>query len=158
MMEAQNSSADTLDKDIELQSIHTDSSAHNETDIEEGNAKRDGGFVTITEKEDIEAYPDGVNDPQNEPYSGCAKEGAVTRTSTKSSVNDPGPPPDGGWIGWSQGAYVFHCVLFKEFCVFVDLFARFREVVQRVATIPRTVLYFNPEAFPIEGNLSLTST
>jgi hypothetical protein len=138
MMEAQNSSADKLDKDIEIQSIHTDSSAHNETDIEEGNSKRDERFMTITEKGGIEAYPD---DPQNEPYSGSAKDRAVTRTSTKNSWNDPGPPPDGGWIGWSQGAYIFHCVLLKEFYVFVDLFARLREVVQGVATIPGIVLY-----------------
>jgi hypothetical protein len=134
MMVAQNSSADTLDRDSEIQSIQTDSSAHNETDIEEGNSKRDGRFMTMTKKGDIEAYPDGVNDSQNKPYSGCAKERAVTRTSTKSSWKDPGPPPDGGWTGWSQGVYIFHCVLFREICIFVDLFAKFREVVQRVTT------------------------
>ena len=107
MMVDQNSDADTFDKEVEVQSAHTNSSAHIEADIEEKNSRRDGRFMTMTEKGDIEAYPDGVNDPQNEPYSASAKDGAVTRTSTKSSWKDPGPPPDGGWIGWTQGVYSF---------------------------------------------------
>ncbi len=85
-------SAETFDKDVEIQSLHSDS------EIEEGITVTDGR--TLTEKGDIEAYPDGVNQPQNEVY-----REAVTRTSTKSSWKDPGPPPDGGLSGWSQGSF-----------------------------------------------------
>jgi len=93
------SSSDTFSKDIEVQSIPSESIEHDDSDIDTP-TRRD--FLSMTEKGDIEAYPDGVNDPQNEEWSG-SKEGAVTRTSTKSSWKDPGPPPDGGWVGWTQG-------------------------------------------------------
>jgi hypothetical protein len=33
--------------------------------------------------------------------------GVVTRTSTKSSWKDPGPPPDGGTTAWLQGEFYF---------------------------------------------------
>lgn len=71
----------------------------------------------MTDKGDIEAYPDGVNDPQNEEWSGgCegGKDGTVTRTSTKSSWKDPGPPPDGGWVGWTQGEFLEFFVGLEE--------------------------------------------
>ncbi|KAE9369062.1 MFS general substrate transporter [Stipitochalara longipes BDJ] len=55
----------------------------------------------LTGKDDIEAYPvvDETQDEAQRP-----KEGAVTRTSTKSSWKDPGPPPDGGREAWIQAA------------------------------------------------------
>jgi hypothetical protein len=93
------SSSDTFSKDIEVQSIPSESIEHDDSDIDPPTRRE---ILCMTEKGDIEAYPDGVNDPQNEEWSG-GKEGAVTRTSTKSSWKDPGPPPDGGWVGWTQG-------------------------------------------------------
>jgi hypothetical protein len=93
-----NYSADSVSKDLEVQSLPSSSSDHNVHDMEEK------GGRTMTEKGDIEAYPDGLNDPQNQVWSG--KEGTVTRTNTKSSWKDPGPPPDGGLSGWTQGMYI----------------------------------------------------
>jgi hypothetical protein len=45
------------------------------------------------------------NDPHGDGYGGKGDELGIsaTRTSTKSSWKDPGPPPDGGWKGWTQG-------------------------------------------------------
>lgn len=57
-------------------------------------------YMSMTEKGDIEAYPDEINEPQNTDYD---QERVVTRTSTKSSWN-PGPPPDGGAKAWTQAA------------------------------------------------------
>ena len=59
---------------------------------------------------DAEADEEDIdeNDPHGNEYGGRIDEGmgadAVTRTSTKSSWN-PGPPPDGGWSGWTQGMH-----------------------------------------------------
>lgn len=86
------SSSYMFDKDVEIQSIHSESS---HTDAEE--TERQRVYESLTEKGDIEAYPVAINGPQN------GKEHAVTRTSTKSSWKDPGPPPDGGLVGWTQG-------------------------------------------------------
>jgi hypothetical protein len=67
--------------------------------------------TSMTAKDDIEAYPAGLNVPQGEKdeitrtstkksWRGLAR--AVTRTTTKSSWKDPGPPPDGGLTAWTQ--------------------------------------------------------
>lgn len=67
--------------------------------------------ICMTAKDDIEAYPVGVNVPQGEEdeitrtdtkksWSDVAR--AVTRTTTKGSWKDPGPPPDGGLTAWTQ--------------------------------------------------------
>ncbi|KAL3423342.1 transporter MCH4-like protein 6 [Phlyctema vagabunda] len=66
---------------------------------------------------DVEAHSDFNDDEQpqsimaidKETDAGLAngaqdKDHAVMRTSTKSSWRDPGPPPDGGWKGWTQVA------------------------------------------------------
>jgi hypothetical protein len=92
------SSEDTFDKDDEIPSMHSSLHSNSIRDEEDGR-----GVMTMTEKGDIEAYPDGINEPQNEEWNGNGKAGSVTRTSTKSSWKDPGPPPDGGWSGWTQG-------------------------------------------------------
>jgi hypothetical protein len=83
---------DEFDKDIEVQSLHLSST---EVETEE---KRDA----LTGKDDIEAYP-VVDETQDEEQK--QKDGAVTRTSTKSSWKDPGPPPDGGKEAWIQGSF-----------------------------------------------------
>jgi hypothetical protein len=93
----QSSSEDTFDKDVEIQSIH--SSSHSDSIRDEEYERR---VMTMTEKGDIEAYPGGVNEPQNEEWNGSGI-GPMARASTKSSWKDPGPPPDGGWSGWTQG-------------------------------------------------------
>jgi len=86
----QESSVKTFDKDVEAQMAQSDS----ETEIEmERESSERGDRV-------IEAY----RVPSNGLYAG--KETPVTRTSTKSSWKDPGPPPDGGWGAWTQGMYI----------------------------------------------------
>jgi hypothetical protein len=60
----------------------------------------------MAEKGDVEAYVDAVIDPQNETIkSGTIKEKCLTRLSRTRSVaswKDPGPPPDGGALAWTQ--------------------------------------------------------
>jgi hypothetical protein len=61
----------------------------------------------------LKAYSNGVLEPRNEDYEmartstrrswGDAAR-VVTRMSTKSSWKDPGPPPDGGLLAWTQVA------------------------------------------------------
>jgi hypothetical protein len=88
---------DENNKDLEVQSVHFSS-----TDIEDNDKFRDdekGG--PLREGDDIETYP-VVNETREE--ENRQKDGAVTRTSTKSSWKDPGPPPDGGRKAWIQGS------------------------------------------------------
>lgn len=60
----------------------------------------------MIEKGDIEAYPDAVNDPQNETSKNeTIKERTLrvlSRTKSAASWKDPGPPPDGGAFAWTQ--------------------------------------------------------
>lgn len=69
--------------------------------------------ASMTAKDDIEAYPAGFNAPQGEKdgitrtntkksWSDVAR--AVARTTSKSSWKDPGPPPDGDLLAWTQVA------------------------------------------------------
>lgn len=100
-------SSSTISKTPSIQSVHSHSTL--EPDVE-ASEERHFEPLSMTEKGDIEVYPDGANYPQNEKWDGAenvlAKEGTVTRTSTKSSWKDPGPPPDGGLMAWTQG---MHC-------------------------------------------------
>ena len=68
-------------------------------------------FITMTEKEDIEAYPEVVNDSQGETINNetinnetikerCLR--VLSRTKSAASLKDPGPPPDGGVLAWMQ--------------------------------------------------------
>ena len=109
---AQNSPAGSrMDRDLELQSIDSESDIDSLeiADIEEGRREK-----TMTEKGDIEAYPDGINQPQNQVWiaesapekDGRGLAGVLSRMSTKSSWKDPGPPPDGGTKAWMQGVYI----------------------------------------------------
>ena len=91
---AQTTSSEAFDKDIEIQSVHSSSTEQDDDAIKSG--ENEG---VMKEKEDIEAY---AQDPEIR-IGEKGKEGAVTRTSTKSSWKDPGPPPDGGKEAWIQG-------------------------------------------------------
>ena len=101
------SSADTFNGDIESQSIrHSLSSSEiaRESDRDEELGGEREKKLTLAEKGEADPYPDAINAVRNEIWDGSEeKGGAVTRMSTKSSWKDPGPPPDGGWIGWTQG-------------------------------------------------------
>lgn len=90
--DTQDHSANICERGAEIQTISSDSD-------DEGpeSSARDDRFLSLTEKGDIEAYP-GRNDAMLK-----KKETPVTRTSTKSSWKDPGPPPDGGMSAWAQG-------------------------------------------------------
>lgn len=121
--QTQDVETESFDKEISIQSLHSSSSSsHTSHDIHAPQAGRDddvklGRQESMTEKGDIEAYPDGVNDPMNGEYSGSGdKRGedgkgngrmskVLSRISMKSTWKDPGPPPDGGWSGWTQGIY-----------------------------------------------------
>jgi hypothetical protein len=63
-------------------------------------------FISMTEKGDIEAYPDVVNDPQDETINNeTIKERSLrvlSRTKSAATWKDPGPPPDGGALAWTQ--------------------------------------------------------
>jgi hypothetical protein len=88
---------DGINKDLEVQSLHSSS-----TDIEDSDKFRDEEKRgSLREGDDIEAYPvvDETREEENR-----QNDGAVTRTSTKSSWKDPGPPPDGGRKAWIQGS------------------------------------------------------
>jgi len=91
----QNTNEDVFKKDIEIQSVHSSS-----TDIEDDENRKEKAQGILSE-DDIEAYP-VVEETQDEKQR--REKGAVTRTSTKSSWKDPGPPPDGGREAWIQGS------------------------------------------------------
>jgi hypothetical protein len=91
-----------INKDLEIEEPHSSSSSSHSEDLEKG--PRD-----VTERGDIEVLQFDGNDVMRDEESG--KKDAITRTSTKSSWRDPGPPPDGGWVGWSQGVWDFLFVL-----------------------------------------------
>ena len=63
-------------------------------------------IISLTEKGDVEAYPDAVNDPQNETIKNeTIRERSLrvlSRTKSAASWKDPGPPPDGGAFAWTQ--------------------------------------------------------
>ena len=104
---AQLPSATSFEKDLEIQSpTPPSSSLQLKSDID----KEERG-----EEEDFEAEEEGSdqNDPHGDGYGGRG-EGSVlgtgvTKTSTKSSWKDPGPPPDGGLVAWTQGAFRLFC-------------------------------------------------
>lgn len=89
------------DKDHEVHSIHSDSTTprESEEEIEEHDGPQ---YMSMTEKNDIEAYPVAVNQPQNEPYRPSLARKLTRTKSGASSWIDPGPPPDGGVKAWLQ--------------------------------------------------------
>jgi hypothetical protein len=96
-----NNNDDAFEKDIEIQSAHSSS-----TDIEDDEIREEKNGKGVLREDDIEAYPvfDETQDEEQR-----QKDGAVTRTSTKSSWKDPGPPPDGGREAWIQGSFSSVC-------------------------------------------------
>jgi hypothetical protein len=101
-----------VEKEDEAPSVHSISASsitdqtHGDSDGESeaaaGGLGSPSRVLTMTERGDIEVYPVASNDPQNEKYTGRRSLRAITRTSTKSSWKDPGPPPDGGLKAWTQ--------------------------------------------------------
>lgn len=146
------SSSDMFDKDVESQpqsqprsdQQHDPESSDRSTLNSPRLKKPRDHLLSMTEKGDIEAYPDGINDPQNEEWSGAGYEGlknGVTRTSTKSSWKDPGPPPDGGWVGWSQGTCVCVCVYYSmcNFQVDIEHLTLWREMERKNEVLMRFI-------------------
>jgi hypothetical protein len=97
-----NNSEDAFEKDIEIQSAHSSSTIIEDDEIRE----EINGKGVLREEDGIEVYPvfDETQDEEQR-----QKDGAVTRTSTKSSWKDPGPPPDGGREAWIQGSFSSFC-------------------------------------------------
>jgi hypothetical protein len=97
--------ADSLDKEVETQSVRsTATSGRNDGDFER---------PPLMAEKDIESCRVATNIPQDTEVNGT---GLATRISTKSSWIDPGPPPDGGTVAWTQGAYSpsFVCIDFGQ--------------------------------------------
>lgn len=92
------SSLEALDKDIEIQTLHSDS--HDSEIIEEV----DDASNQESDVESGKGQIQKINSSEKEGFRNEKLE-AVTRTSTKSSWKDPGPPPDGGLVGWTQGIF-----------------------------------------------------
>ncbi|EFR00598.1 hypothetical protein MGYG_03603 [Nannizzia gypsea CBS 118893] len=77
----------------------------------------------MTQNGDVEAYPDAVNDPQN----GKSKQkilGILSRIKSAASWKDPGPPPDGGTLAWTQ-VLVGHLIIMNTWG-FINSFGLFQ--------------------------------
>lgn len=104
------SSADTFNRDIESQSIRPSLSSSDEIARDSDHDGELGGGMekklTLTERGEADPYPDGINAARND-WEAPAQEkaGPITRMLSRSSCKDPGPPPDGGLLGWTQGVY-----------------------------------------------------
>lgn len=105
----QTPSATSFEKDLEIQS-HTprSSSPPCQTDIGKEEKQREVDLEAEDQGEEFEE-----NDPHGDGFGGRVDQSGlgagVTRTSTKGSWRDRGPPPDGGWTGWTQGEQrIFH--------------------------------------------------
>jgi hypothetical protein len=77
----------------------TNSSA--EEEVERHSVDTHSMHSTDTDIEHDAAHPSGVLEADGE-KARRDHEGPVTRTSTKGSWKDPGPPPDGGLTAWGQ--------------------------------------------------------
>ncbi len=96
--ELQDSSSEAFEKDVEIHALNSDA-RHNsgeDTEGEEGKIeRREGGLIAAGEE------------PDSEKNAGHREGGEViARTSTRGTWKDPGPPPDGGMVGWTQGTYL----------------------------------------------------
>ena len=107
--------------DGDISSICTASSStqHDEDYVSERQAQ------LMATKEDLEAYPNGVLEPRDVEYeisrtstrrSWRDATRVITRMSTESSWKDPGPPPDGGLLAWTQVA-MGHLVIMNTWSV-----------------------------------------
>ncbi|KAL3426875.1 transporter MCH4-like protein 6 [Phlyctema vagabunda] len=55
----------------------------------------------MLEKGDFEVHPDSVNEPQNETIKEKSLR-VLSKTKSATTFKDPGPPPDGGALAWTQ--------------------------------------------------------
>jgi hypothetical protein len=106
---------DAVEKEAPLTHSPSSSSATASEHGEPASAADDYGRYAT--KDDIEAYPTGIAETPvdgggelsrtNTRASRASRPGIariLTRTATKSSWKDPGPPPDGGLTAWTQVA------------------------------------------------------
>jgi hypothetical protein len=86
--------ADGPNKEADISSV-------NSTNTSGRNPEWEGPPLMV--EKDLESCRVAEEVPQDTEFSGT--DPAIRVVSTKSSWKDPGPPPDGGLIAWSQGAY-----------------------------------------------------
>ena len=96
-------SATSFEKDLEIPSnTQNSTSIPHENDIDK---EEKGEELDADDEADVDDFDE--NDPNSDGYGrradGAALGTRATKTSTKSSWKDPGPPPDGGLVGWTQG-------------------------------------------------------
>ena len=91
-------SAESFEKDVEIQSLHSSSESLHELDDEKIEKKG-------RDEEEVEEGEGGGKEEEGRGALGLVAR--LTRSSTKSSWKDPGPPPDGGLSGWTQGVWIF---------------------------------------------------
>jgi hypothetical protein len=104
----QSPSATSFEKDLEIQSRTPRSSSTQRPNHVDKEEKEEGiEFGSEAEEDGLDEQ-----DPHSHVVGGSRAASAlgagVTRTSTKSSWKDPGPPPDGGWA-WAQGELSISC-------------------------------------------------
>ena len=59
---------------------------------------------------DLTIDPEKEQQPNNAPSNTLTK--IISKTRSRASAQDPGPPPDGGWHAWSQ-AIAVHFIIFN---------------------------------------------
>lgn len=93
-----------VEKEDDDLSVHSSSFSSHHSAMQQSDVQPTTQYMSMTAKEDstsISANPDGAS--QNGKL-GVKSLRVLTRTSTKSSWKDPGPPPDGGLKAWLQVA------------------------------------------------------
>lgn len=102
---ARDSSTQSVNKEVE---VHCNGEPTNDS-----NLKMDARSMTDRSHSDI--HPDGPYQTPDKVFryemNGPEKDGRVlevvlSRVGAKSSWEELGPPPDGGWSGWMQGVYL----------------------------------------------------
>jgi hypothetical protein len=104
-----------FDKDVEIQSTSSSTEQGESYEKKErgplrdgSGARRDATDEEVDDKEGVDSQGDREANEEGRKEGlglglGLGIVARMTRTSTKSSWKDPGPPPDGGWNGWTQG-------------------------------------------------------
>jgi len=85
------------DVDKEIQSLHssTSTSSHQDVDVEKQDTDEESDRIELESTTSVR----GAGSVKGKGVLGKV----MSRISTKSSWKDPGPPPDGGVVGWTQG-------------------------------------------------------
>ena len=103
---------DLEDKTSQIQSLHSSSRSPNHDRIDD----TEKGWVKDEEMarpRDEEVADEEVNEARKEDEGKVKGQGlglmsVISRVSMRSTaITNPGPPPDGGWRAWSQGAFNF---------------------------------------------------